>query len=97
MVAAEEVDLYAPLIQIEAARCVFLRLMHCSSCPEQSHVGCRHAGDWVRVLRHLHRLCLRLRSALRGSAMLFDYVLSGLVTAGLLVYLIYALLKPELF
>ena len=29
--------------------------------------------------------------------MLFDYVLAGLVTAGLLVYLVYALLKPELF
>ena len=29
--------------------------------------------------------------------MLFDYTLAGLVTAGLLVYLTYALLKPELF
>jgi K+-transporting ATPase KdpF subunit len=29
--------------------------------------------------------------------MIFDYVLAGLVTAGLLVYLICALLKPELF
>lgn len=29
--------------------------------------------------------------------MLFDYSLAGLVTAGLLVYLVYALLKPELF
>jgi K+-transporting ATPase KdpF subunit len=29
--------------------------------------------------------------------MMFDYSLAGLVTAGLLVYLIYALLKPELF
>ncbi|HTV38757.1 MAG TPA: K(+)-transporting ATPase subunit F [Xanthobacteraceae bacterium] len=27
--------------------------------------------------------------------MIFDYALSGLVTAGLLVYLVYALLKPE--
>ena len=27
--------------------------------------------------------------------MIFDYSLAGLVTAGLLVYLIYALLKPE--
>ena len=40
---------------------------------------------------------LRLRPALRGTAMIFDYSLAGLVTAGLLVYLIYALLKPELF
>jgi K+-transporting ATPase KdpF subunit len=29
--------------------------------------------------------------------MVFDYSLAGLVTAGLLVYLIYTLLKPELF
>jgi K+-transporting ATPase ATPase F chain len=29
--------------------------------------------------------------------MAFDYVLAGVVTAGLLVYLVYALLKPELF
>jgi K+-transporting ATPase KdpF subunit len=27
--------------------------------------------------------------------MIFDYSLAGLVTAGLLVYLVYALLKPE--
>jgi K+-transporting ATPase KdpF subunit len=29
--------------------------------------------------------------------MLFDYSLAGLVTAGLLVYLTYALLRPEHF
>jgi len=29
--------------------------------------------------------------------MLFDYSLAGLVTVGLLVYLTYALLKPERF
>ncbi len=29
--------------------------------------------------------------------MIFDYSLAGLVTLGLLVYLTYALLKPELF
>lgn len=29
--------------------------------------------------------------------LVFDYSLAGLVTAGLLVYLVYALLKPELF
>jgi K+-transporting ATPase KdpF subunit len=29
--------------------------------------------------------------------MIFDYSLASLVTAGLLVYLIFALLKPELF
>jgi len=29
--------------------------------------------------------------------MIFDYSLAALVTAGLLVYLVFALLKPELF
>jgi K+-transporting ATPase ATPase F chain len=29
--------------------------------------------------------------------MTFDYALAGVVTAGLLVYLIYALLRPEKF
>jgi K+-transporting ATPase KdpF subunit len=29
--------------------------------------------------------------------MIVDYSLAGAVTAGLLIYLIYALLKPELF
>jgi K+-transporting ATPase ATPase F chain len=27
--------------------------------------------------------------------MVFDYALAGLVTAGLMIYLVYALLKPE--
>ena len=29
--------------------------------------------------------------------MLFDYSLAGLVTAGLMLYLVYALLRPEHF
>ena len=29
--------------------------------------------------------------------MVFDYSLAGLVTAGLMIYLIYALLRPERF
>ena len=29
--------------------------------------------------------------------MIFNYSLAGVVTAGLLIYLVYALLKPELF
>ena len=29
--------------------------------------------------------------------MTFDYALAGVVTAGLLIYLIYALLRPERF
>jgi K+-transporting ATPase KdpF subunit len=31
------------------------------------------------------------------TAMIFDYSLAGIVTLGLLVYLTYALLKPEQF
>jgi K+-transporting ATPase KdpF subunit len=36
-----------------------------------------------------------MRSALRRLSMMFDYSLAGLVTAGLMIYLVYALLKPE--
>jgi len=32
-----------------------------------------------------------------GDAMLFDYTLAGIVSAGLLIYLTYALLRPERF
>jgi K+-transporting ATPase KdpF subunit len=32
-----------------------------------------------------------------GDVMIFDYSLAGVVTAALLIYLIYALLKPEHF
>jgi K+-transporting ATPase KdpF subunit len=31
------------------------------------------------------------------TPMIFDYALAGIVTAGLLVYLTYALLRPEKF
>ncbi len=34
-------------------------------------------------------------SDFEGMTMLFDYILAGLVMAGLLVYLTYALLRPE--
>jgi K+-transporting ATPase KdpF subunit len=34
---------------------------------------------------------------LRETAMTFDYTLAAIVTAGLLFYLTYALLKPERF
>ena len=43
------------------------------------------------------RLRLRLRTALRRATMIFDYSLAGLVSAGLLFYLTYALLRPERF
>ena len=32
-----------------------------------------------------------------SQAILFDYTLAGLVSAGLLFYLVYALLRPERF
>jgi K+-transporting ATPase KdpF subunit len=33
----------------------------------------------------------------KEATMTFDYLLAALVTAGLLIYLTYALLRPELF
>ena len=39
----------------------------------------------------------RLRPALRRTAMIFDYSLAALVTVGLMIYLVYALLRPEQF
>jgi len=36
-------------------------------------------------------------SVQRNTAMMFDYALAGLVSAGLLFYLTYALLRPERF
>jgi K+-transporting ATPase KdpF subunit len=33
----------------------------------------------------------------KGAPMIFDYSLAALVTAGLMIYLVYALLKPERF
>jgi K+-transporting ATPase KdpF subunit len=43
------------------------------------------------------RLRISLRPALKEPPMLLDYVLGGIVTAGLLVYLVYALVRPERF
>jgi K+-transporting ATPase KdpF subunit len=64
---------------------------------EQRHDGCRRIDDRRRLLRGNDRVRLRLRPAVRASVMIFDYSLAGLVTAGLLIYLTYALLKPERF
>jgi K+-transporting ATPase KdpF subunit len=36
-----------------------------------------------------------MRSVVRRLSMIFEYALAGLVTVGLLIYLVYALLKPE--
>jgi K+-transporting ATPase KdpF subunit len=38
-----------------------------------------------------------LESALEENTMIFDYSLAGVVSAGLLIYLTYALLRPERF
>jgi K+-transporting ATPase KdpF subunit len=62
-----------------------------------SNVGPHHAGHRIWLLRPSCRLRLRVQSALRGIPMIFDYALAGLVTAGLLFYLTYALLRPERF
>jgi K+-transporting ATPase KdpF subunit len=62
-----------------------------------SHDGRRHAGDRCCLLRAVDRLRLRLRRAVREIAVIFDYSLAALVTAGLLVYLTYAMLRPERF
>ena len=35
--------------------------------------------------------------ACEDQAMIFDYALGGIVTAGLLVYLVFALVRPERF
>src|SRR5438477_10952636 len=62
-----------------------------------SHAGYSHAGPRPRLLRSVDRLRLRLRTALKEAIMIFDYSLAGLVSAGLLFYLTYALLRPERF
>jgi len=45
----------------------------------------------------VRRLRLRLRTALNRMPMIFDYSLAALVSAGPLVYLTYALRRPERF
>jgi K+-transporting ATPase KdpF subunit len=36
-------------------------------------------------------------TACEGPLMIFDYALGGIVTVGLLVYLVFALVRPERF
>jgi K+-transporting ATPase KdpF subunit len=40
---------------------------------------------------------LRLKTPWRSTTMIFDYSLAAIVSAGLLFYLTYALLRPERF
>jgi K+-transporting ATPase KdpF subunit len=49
------------------------------------------------LFRHFHGLRRRLRAALARLAMDFDYTLGALVTALILAYLVYALVRPEKF
>ena len=63
-----------------------------------SHVGDHRDRSRTWLVRSFDRLRLCLRPALEEeAAMLFDYWLAGLVTAGLLAYLTYALIRPEKF
>src|SRR5215475_2993009 len=64
---------------------------------EHSHAGHPHAGHRPRLLRPVDRLLLRLRPAVTEASMTFDYSLAAAVTAALLIYLTYALLRPERF
>jgi len=52
-------------------------------------------GRQVRAL--VHREDERSEALRRKMTMMFDYALAGLVSAGLLFYLTYALLRPERF
>ncbi|MBU8540598.1 K(+)-transporting ATPase subunit F [Roseomonas tokyonensis] len=50
------------------------------------------AGAWRRPVRPDGRLCIRLRAGLAAMA---ELILGGAVAAGLLLYLLWALLRPE--
>ena len=67
------------------------------TCQELSHDGRHHACRRFWPVRGDHRLRLCVRASLRRITMGFDYAIAALVVAGLLVYLTYALLRPERF
>jgi K+-transporting ATPase KdpF subunit len=56
-----------------------------------------HGGPRARLLFGDDGLCACLQTSLRRTKMAFDYTLAGIVAAGLLGYLLYALLRPERF
>ena len=64
---------------------------------EVPHDGHSDAGLGFGLVCTCDRLHLRLRTAVRERAMIFDYTLAAAVSFGLLVYLTYALLRPERF
>ena len=64
---------------------------------EYRHDGPSDGGARHRLLCRRDRLHLRLRTAVTERIMIFDYALAGAVSFGLLIYLTYALLRPERF
>ena len=56
----------------------------------------RLEGGLTRFLRRTESP-LRQKTLFRRIPVIFDYSLAALVTAGLMIYLTYALLKPERF
>jgi K+-transporting ATPase KdpF subunit len=82
-----------------------LKLLGCGIAQIESaatHHRVHHAGFHFRRwdgggLSAVYRLCRPLRSTVRRGLMIFDYTLASIVTVGLMVYLVYALLKPERF
>jgi K+-transporting ATPase ATPase F chain len=64
---------------------------------EYAYDGHSDGGARRRLVRTRDRLCLRLRTAVTERIMIFDYALAGAVSFGLLIYLTYALLRPERF
>lgn len=63
---------------------------------ENWHARRIDAVDGHRDVYLLSRLHRSLRNDLR-LAMLFDYILGGIFSIGILVYLVYALARPEKF
>ena len=56
-----------------------------------------HSWLWVSVCSLCRLATPTLATGSEERSMIFDYALAGLVTAGLLFYLTYALLRPEKF
>jgi len=85
----------SPLSKTKTAR--RRTLCHRPACALQgaSHDGRHHPRHWHRLLRAVGRLRAGLWPALKDIAMIFDYSLAGIVTLGLMIYLVYALLRPE--
>jgi K+-transporting ATPase KdpF subunit len=64
----------------------------------QDHVGYRLCRGEHVIFRHCDWVCDGMRSIRRkGDAAMIETLALGLVTVALLVYLVYALLRPEKF